>query len=155
MEQITLKTRNKLREVIHAIKQRCTNPNHALYKWYGARGIKVCVEWLSDTGLFVQWAVSNGYKEGLTIDRIDNDKDYTPDNCRWVTNLENQRNKRSNVLIDGMCLSAYCELHGLVYANVKDRRTKYKETAEQAVEYYFNKGIGIRNIEGGTNNDKK
>lgn len=144
MEPITPKTRNKLREVLHAIKQRCTNPNHPLYKWYGARGIKVCVEWLSDSELFVQWGILNGYKEGLTIDRIDNNKGYTPDNCRWVTNLENQRNKRNNVLIDGMALSKYCELHGIVYANVKSRRSKYKETPQQAVDYYFNKGVGVR-----------
>lgn len=155
MEQVNPIVRRKLRDVLHGIKQRCTNPNHPLYKWYGARGIKVCIEWQKDSELFIQWAISNGYAVGLTIDRIDNNGSYTPDNCRWVTNLENQRNKRNNVLIDGMALSKYCELHGLVYASVKDRRKRYKETARQAVDYYLDNGIGVRDLQGGTDNDTR
>lgn len=76
------------------MKQRCLNPNHPKYKNYGGRGIKVCNEWLTSSGFF-EWALSNGWKEGLQIDRIDNDGDYCPDNCRWVGISENSRKKRT------------------------------------------------------------
>ena len=67
------------------MKKRCYNPHDKYYKNYGGRNIKVCDEWRSDFSLFKKWADTNGYKQGLSIDRIDNDKNYEPGNCRWVT----------------------------------------------------------------------
>lgn len=76
------------------MKQRCTNPKHPKYKRYGGRGIKVCKEWQDITG-FMNWAKNNGYQDGLSIDRINNDGDYCPENCRWVTVADNSRRKRT------------------------------------------------------------
>ena len=80
--------------------QRCTNPNHKGYHLYGGRGITVCDEWRNDFMSFYRWAIANGYKKGKQIDRIDNDGNYCPENCRWVTVAENARNKRNNVLVE-------------------------------------------------------
>lgn len=76
------------------MKRRCNYPTNKSYKYYGARGIKLCPEWENDYSAFKKRALENGYKEGLTIDRKDNDKGYSPDNCRWVTRADNNRNKR-------------------------------------------------------------
>ena len=65
--------REKLLSVRREMKQRCYNPNHSAYKNYGGRGIKICDEWLNDYNSFLKWAENNGYREGLSIDRIDND----------------------------------------------------------------------------------
>lgn len=75
------------------MRGRCMNPNHTSYKNYGARGISVCNEW-DEYESFRDWANSNGYKKGLAIDRIDSNGNYTPENCRWITQAENNRNKR-------------------------------------------------------------
>lgn len=71
-----------------AMKRRCYNPNCAPYKYYGGKGVKVCDEWLEYKG-FKAWALANGYTDTLTIDRIDSNGDYEPDNCQWITFAEN------------------------------------------------------------------
>lgn len=80
------------------MKERCFNPNAHNYKWYGAKGITVCDEWI-EFAPFYQWAVNNGWGEGLTIDRIDINKPYSPDNCRFVPIKQQFRNRSSNVSI--------------------------------------------------------
>lgn len=80
------------------ILQRCENPNDTQYKNYGARGIKVCTEW-HEFIPFHDWAMANGWQRGVSIDRIDNNGNYEPDNCRWVTAKEQARNKRNNHFI--------------------------------------------------------
>lgn len=87
----------KLYKVWLGMKDRCNNPNHASYKYYGGKGIKICSEWEKDYFSFENWAFDNDYKNGLTIDRIDPNKDYMPENCRWIT-LENQSLNRTNTI---------------------------------------------------------
>lgn len=79
------------------MKQRCFNENAYNYHSYGGRGITVCDEWL-DSSNFISWSLTNGWSEGLQIDRIDNDRGYSPGNCRWVNPSVNCRNRRSTKL---------------------------------------------------------
>lgn len=82
-----------------SIKSRCYNKHDQAYTNYGARGIVVCDEWKHSFETFYNWAMENGYKEGLTIDRIDHDGNYEPSNCRWVDMKTQQNNKRNNVYL--------------------------------------------------------
>ena len=80
------------------------NPNSTSFKSYGARGISVCEEWENDFYNFYEWAISNGYAKGLSIDRIDVNGNYEPGNCRWADNITQANNKRNNVCYE---LNAY------------------------------------------------
>lgn len=80
--------------ILAGMKQRCYNPNSEAFSFYGGRGIGVCDEWRNNPKAFVEWAYANGYQPNLTIDRIDNYRGYSPDNCRWVTMLDNLKNRR-------------------------------------------------------------
>lgn len=92
-------SKDGLYKIYRGIINRTTNPNHCAYKNYGARGIKICEEWFNDFTLFYQWSINNGYIKGLTIERINNDKGYFPDNCCWITRNQQQTNKRNNHLV--------------------------------------------------------
>lgn len=120
----------RLYRIWTCMKNRCFNPNTEQYVYYGSRGIKVCKEWL-DYKVFHDWALSHGYQDNLTIDRIDNDKDYEPDNCRWVTNIEQARNKRNSIFVDyngqHIGLKRLSEITGVSYQTLY-WRYKYQKT---------------------------
>lgn len=93
----------RLNGVYNSMKSRCNNPNNKAYKHYGGRGIKVCELWEQKYFgrlWFINWAYKHGYQEGLTIDRIDNDGNYCPENCRWVDRTTQANNKRNNVFVE-------------------------------------------------------
>lgn len=89
----------KLYGVWSAMKKRCTNEKQKCFASYGGRGITVCKEWESDFQAFHDWAMANGYAEGLTIDRIDVNGNYEPANCRWISIQAQQRNRRTNHMV--------------------------------------------------------
>ena len=90
----------KLSHILRDIKRRCYNSNDKSYKWYGAKGVKVCDEWINNPLSFEEWALSNGYQDGLTIDRINPEKDYCPENCRWIPLEDNSKWKSTTSRIE-------------------------------------------------------
>jgi hypothetical protein len=107
-----------------AMKRRCQNPNVKYYKDYGGRGIRVCSEW-QDYIPFKEWAMSNGYDDGLTLDRIDVDGNYCPDNCRWITMFEQEQNRRNTNRIEYngqmYTIREAANITGLTYRTIKGR----------------------------------
>lgn len=86
----------RIGKTFNGMYRRCYNIKDKSYKWYGAKSIKICDEWLDNPKLFEEWAMNNGYADNLTIDRMDSDKDYCPENCQWISIEENTR-KAGNV----------------------------------------------------------
>ena len=125
----------KISGVFTAMIDRCKNPKNKRYKRYGGRGITICPEWSGKNGRenFISWAKSSGYKKGLTIERINNDGDYSPENCKWATKYEQNRNtiQNNNVYIDGvkMCISDVAKMFNI------NRMTLY---------YRLKRGIDIK-----------
>jgi hypothetical protein len=131
-------SRTRLYNAWHSMKARCNNPDNHNYKLYGGRGISICEDWLESFESFMNWAVSSGYKEGLSLDRIDNNGNYCPENCRWVTVREqnNNRGVSINISYNGKTqnLSEWCKELGLPYMRIWQRITKYGYSFEEAIK---------------------
>lgn len=111
--------RRHIQNVWSKIKERCYNPKSNNYRAYGARGIRVCEEWLHDSKAFAKWCLSNGYQIGLEIDRIDNNGNYEPSNCQFLTKRENILKEVKRITIAGIPLR-YSE-----YSNILGFRNAY------------------------------
>lgn len=107
------------------IIDRCENKKYKGYSRYGGRGITICPEWRNSFLSFYTWAINNGWKNGFQIDRINNDCNYEPSNCRFVTSIENNRNKCSNKLVvyngQTKSLAEWCEIFNVSYNQVASR----------------------------------
>lgn len=118
-------SKDKFYQVWNGIKQRCYNVNNKNYHNYGGRGITVCDEWYNNFQAFYDWSMENGYYDGLQIDRIDNNKGYSPDNCRWVDRYANNNNRRNNILFTynnkTQSLSAWCRELNISYKSCMTR----------------------------------
>lgn len=86
----------KLYEIWKSMKQRCFNPNNSSFHRYGGRGIIVCDDWKNNFSSFYDWSMTNGYSQNLSLDRIDNNSNYCPENCRWTDKLTQANNTRTN-----------------------------------------------------------
>ena len=122
-------SKSKLYRVWHCMKCRCLNKNDKRYNSYGGRGIKICKEWENDFYSFYKWSIQNRYKEGLSIDRIDNNGNYEPSNCRWVDKNTQNNNTRRNVFIEykgkKQTVSQWAKEIGIGHDTIKYRLNKY------------------------------
>lgn len=139
--------RTRLGCIWNNMKKRCYNERHESYKYYGAKGVIVCDEWLHDFDAFKSWAMAHGYQDDLTIDRIDINGNYSPDNCRWVSPKGQARNRSSNHLItyNGITLSI-TEWAERLNMKIKTlaRRLNFGWSIEQALTIPVNKNLARR-----------
>lgn len=119
-----METKTRLHKIWEGMHDRCGRKGHSYYKNYGGRGISVCPEW-GDYKTFKDWAMENGYSDRLTIDRVDVNGNYCPENCRWATMREQQNNKRTNHIV---CLGAishtiseWSEMLGIGKTTIRNR----------------------------------
>lgn len=127
----------RLYSIWQGIKSRCYNPNTTHYNKYGGRGIVMCDEWKNDFLLFKQWALLNGYKDNLTIDRVDVDGNYEPTNCRWATMVTQSNNRRDNCIVEynneSHTLSEWCRITGIKVITLWDRLNLLGWSIEKAL----------------------
>lgn len=146
------------------MKSRCNNPNNVAYRWYGGRGITVCNEWEHDYAAFREWAYNNGYKDNLTIDRIDSDKNYCPENCQWLPlkdNIEKDKIRYSGIAVNIVTgekdrfssVVEFAERHGLnahsihVALQKKDYFKDWKFTLDKTLNDYRKDSICLSQID--------
>lgn len=133
-----------IRNIWRSMLDRCRNPHNKYYEKYGGRGIKVCEEW-HHLKNFRAWCYANGYQYKLTIDRIDNEKDYSPENCRIATQKDQQRNRRNNRMLidpfDGevLCMASMAEKYNIAYQVFANRINTQHLTIKEAISKPFRK----------------
>lgn len=130
-------TNTRLFRIWSGMHSRCYNPKTNNYQLYGGRGIYICEEWLKDFRSFEKWAHENGYKDNLSIDRIDNDGPYSPDNCRWATSKEQCNNRRSNKVLfafgESKTLEEWAEIVGISSDTISKRLNSGRYSVEEAI----------------------
>lgn len=142
--------RTKIYSVYANIKYRCYNPNHPEFHNYGGKGIIVCNEWMGDNGFanFYEWALNNGYKEGLTIDRLNSDGNYEPSNCQWITRSEN------TIKSNKICQHRKANKGTYYGINSKNEYYEFDNASQFAREHELNPNM-IRRIANGNGKEHK
>lgn len=129
MEIPTLEvSKQRLNRIYNGMLDRCLNPKNPNFKNYGGRGITVCIEWIRSREAFIDWALKSNYWSNLSIDRIDNNAGYTPDNCRWATAVQQALNRRNTIRVTYIgytkSLIEWCDIlkldYNKVHKNIKD-----------------------------------
>lgn len=132
-----------IRRIFYSMKQRCYNKKSKSYKWYGELGVAICDEWLNNIDSFITWAKENGYKKGLTIDRINGNGNYEPSNCRWVDMVAQNNNKERTrkFLINGdeLTLRGISTKYNMNFYTLKNR-LYHGMTIEEAISIPVVKG---------------
>ena len=140
IQKSTKWTGNPIRYIYSGMWQRCYDKNHKQYAYYGANGIKICDEWLNDRTTFYEWAVSNGYQKGMSIERIDNELDYSPTNCKVIPKNEQSKNRDTTLWImfngEKLCLADACRKTGFVYDSVQMYRRRKHCSPQEAFDHF-------------------
>ena len=127
---------SKLYSIWVNMRNRCFNQENKSFAYYGGRGISVCDEW-NEFLNFEKWAIQNGFEENLTLDRIDVNGNYEPENCRWISQKEQMRNTRANHLLTyngyTKTMADWAEITGIPYSTLKQRINKYNYSVEKAL----------------------
>lgn len=130
-----------------AIKQRCLDSEKPDYGRYGGAGVTICDEWKDSFVSFMNWALANGYEEELSIDRIDNEKGYCPENCRWIRLEKQSANRKSNIYItyngETKTLTDWCKYFNVNYDRTKARIQKYGFSFEESI---FSENYALRGV---------
>lgn len=136
------KKNKRLYRIWTNIKTRCYNSKVSGYKDYGGRGIEMCEEWKRSFKAFYEWALSNGYSDNLTIERINTNGNYNPENCKWADVYEQANNKRNTIQINGMSLKKFCRLNRLNYKTVHTYKMRHPDMSiEEIVNLYLERAI--------------
>lgn len=142
-------SRDKLYIVYKGIKARCYNPQHSAYKNYGGRGVTIDPDWLNSYEAFKDWSIQNGYVEdgNLTIDRVNNDEGYSPENCRWVTRKVQSRNTRRNRFLEikgtRLCVADWAKRINVSWSTLYRWIESDEACAIERVKTIINKGEGV------------
>lgn len=146
-------TNTRLFKIWEGMKSRCLNPNKKCYDRYGGRGISVCQEWQKSFESFRDWSLENGYTEGLTIDRIDVNGDYCPENCKWSTPCEQALNKRNTIYIEHngerKPLPVWCRQYNFKYS-IASQRYRNMVKHGKPIEFeklFFNGNLSVKRID--------
>lgn len=132
------KTNTRIYTIWQAIKNRCNNPNNKGYNNYGGRNIKMCIEWENSFEAFYKWAIDNGYNDNLSIDRINTNAGYYPENCRWADGQTQANNTRRNHYLTykgkTKTMAQWATIKNIKYSTLRARINTYKWTIEKALE---------------------
>lgn len=138
MEHVTHgQSKTRLYQIWFTMRRRCNKASNSDYHRYGARGIKVCEEWDKSFQAFYDWSMANGYQDNLTIDRIDNDSNYSPNNCRWANTVAQNNNTRRNHYVtyggETLTIREWARKQGINHNTLHSRLVKYGWSVERAL----------------------